>query len=349
LKQIPCAKSIALDRFGRFYKKAIMTLSVALCTCNGERYLLEQLQSIARQTRLPDELVVCDDASEDDTAAVIGRFAERAGFKISLCQNVDRLGVTQNFARAFSLCSGDIIVPCDQDDLWDPAKLAVLEEAFRNQSDLLMAFHDLALIGTKGEDAGPTPSQRTQWKCLGFGPQQQTKLNRGEAFPLLLRSNVITGAAVAFRRPLLQRALPIPDRFVHDEWLGLVAAATGRILSIDRPLVRYRQHDAQAIGAAATALLAQYRYARANMDRAYFVRMLERTQSLQERLRANAGAVLHPKYHALVSEKRSHAQARLRMRDQTLIRWPLAFGEAFRGRYGRFGYGLKSFLQDLVL
>jgi hypothetical protein len=154
---------------------------------------------------------------------------------------------------------------------------------------------------------------------------------------------------MAFRASLLNRALPIPKFFVHDEWLSLVAAATGPILSIDRPLVRYRQHDRQAIGAAASALFAQYRYAQANMDRPYFVRMLERTQSLQERLQTNADAVVQQRYHSLVSEKRSHAQIRLRMRDQALIRWPLAIGEAVRGRYGRFGYGFKSFLQDLVL
>ncbi len=57
-----------------------MTLSVALCTFNGESYLLDQLESIARQTRLPDELVVCDDRSEDGTFAVIDRFAHRVGF-----------------------------------------------------------------------------------------------------------------------------------------------------------------------------------------------------------------------------------------------------------------------------
>jgi glycosyltransferase involved in cell wall biosynthesis len=320
-----------------------MRMSVALCTFNGERYLLEQLESIARQTRLPDELVVCDDASEDGTAAIVGRFADRAGFKLSFCQNADRLGVTQNFAQAFSLCSGDIIVPCDQDDLWDRTKLAALEEAFRVDTDLLLAFHDLALIAAEGE-----LTTTTQWQRLGFGSQQQTKLNRGEAFPLLLRFNVITGAALAFRRSLLKRALPIPDCFVHDEWLGLVAAATGKILSIGQPLVRYRQHDRQAIGAATSALFAQYRYARANMDRGYFVRMLERTQCLQDRLQTAADAVVHARYHSLVCEKRSHAQTRLRMRDQALIRWPLAIGEAFRGRYGRFGYGFKSFLQDLV-
>jgi glycosyltransferase involved in cell wall biosynthesis len=321
-----------------------MLLSVALCTFKGELYLLEQLESIARQTRLPDELVVCDDGSNDATIAVVSRFAEQAGFKISVCVNATRLGVTQNFERAFSLCSGELIVPCDQDDLWEPDKLAVLEVAFREAPQLLLAFHDLALMTPSGEAVSDT-----QWQRLNFGADQQSRLNTGEAFERLLRFNVVTGAAMAFRASLLNHAMPIPKSFVHDEWLGLVAAATGRILSIDRPLVRYRQHDRQAIGAAASALFAQYRYARANMDRDYFVRMLERTQSLQERLQTNADAVVHPRYHSLVSEKRSHAQTRLRMRDQVLIRWPLAIGEAFRGRYGRFGYGFKSFLQDLVL
>jgi glycosyltransferase involved in cell wall biosynthesis len=321
-----------------------MRLSVALCTFNGERYLLEQLESIERQTRLPDEIVVCDDGSEDDTAAIIGRFTSRARVKVSLCVNPTRLGVTQNFARAFSLCQGDLLVPCDQDDVWEPQKLAVLEAAFRDDPQLLLAFHDLALITPEGKFSGDT-----QWQRLHFGPGQQGEVNAGEAFERLLRFNVVTGAAMAFRASLLNLALPVPEWFVHDEWLGLVAAGTGRVRCIDQPLVRYRQHDKQAIGAAGSALLSQFRHARANMDRAYFVRLLERTQSLQERLRANADAVLHAKYHSLVSEKRSHAQARLRMRDQTLIRWPLAIGEAFRGRYGRFGYGFRSFLQDLVL
>ena len=342
--QVGRSGEFAIDDAVQFGQKPLMRLSVALCTFNGERYLLEQLESIERQTRLPDEIVVCDDSSEDDTAAVIDRFASSVRVKVSLCVNSTRLGVTHNFARAFSLCQGDLIVPCDQDDVWEPQKLAVLEAAFRDDPQLLLAFHDLALITPEGKFSGDT-----QWQRLNFGSAQQGKVNTGEAFERLLRFNVVTGAAMAFRASLLKYALPIPDCFVHDEWLGLLAAATGSVLSINRPLVQYRQHDRQVIGAAASALFSQYRYAHANMDRAYFVRMLERTQCLQDRLQNTADAVLHPRYHSLVSEKRSHAQTRLRMRDQALIRWPLAIGEAFRGRYGRFGYGFKSFLQDLVL
>jgi hypothetical protein len=96
-------------------------------------------------------------------------------------------------------------------------------------------------------------------------------------------------------------------------------------------------------------MLAQYRHARANMGRPYFVRMVERARRLHERLSLHRDALVNPRSLSMVEEKLSHAQTRLRMRDEALIRWPLAIGEAVRGRYGRFGYGLKSFLQDLVL
>jgi len=337
-------KPFGIDGLGRFDKKATMTLSVALCTFNGERFLLNQLQSIAAQTRLPDEIVVCDDRSQDATTAVIGEFARRVNFKVSLCVNAERLGATQNFARAFSLCSGEILVPCDQDDVWEPDKLAVLDSAFRDDPRLLLAFHDLAVVTPEGILTGGT-----QWERLGFGQALQARVNGGEAFESLLRFNLVTGAAMAFRASLGRTALPIPECFVHDEWIALVAAAAGRVLSIDRPLTRYRQHGRQAIGPAAPNLITQFRHARNSMDRAHFVRMVERTRRLRERLTAAGDALRETKRLSLVEEKLSHAQARLRMRDQTLIRWPLAFGEAVRGRYGRFGYGFKSFLQDLVL
>jgi glycosyltransferase involved in cell wall biosynthesis len=335
---------IAIDDVDHFDKKPLMMLSVALCTFNGEQYLAEQLDSIERQTRLPDEIVVCDDRSEDGTVAVIGGFAARVGCRVSFCMNPKRLGATQNFARAVSLCRGDIIVPCDQDDLWEPDKLDVLEGIFRDNAELLLAFHDLAVITPEGK-----PTGRSQWARLQFGRPLQDSFNRGEAFELLLRFNVVTGAAMAFRSSLQRSALPIPEGFVHDEWIGLIAAATGKVQCIDRPLVRYRQHALQMIGPATPNLAGQYRHARANMNHSYFVRMVERTRRLHQRLLEHSDALLRPECLSLVEEKLSHAQIRLRMRDRALIRWPLAIGEAVRGRYGRFGYGFKSFLQDLVL
>ena len=72
-------------------------VSVALCTCNGGRFLAEQLQSIASQTRLPQELVICDDASTDDTVSMIQGFSRTAPFPVKLFQNAERLGPAKNF------------------------------------------------------------------------------------------------------------------------------------------------------------------------------------------------------------------------------------------------------------
>src|SRR5687767_8613501 len=107
-----------------------MSVSVALCSYNGAAYIAEQLRSIAEQTLLPEELVICDDGSSDSTVAIIRAFASEAPFKVLLFQNEQKLGVARNFQKALSLCTGDIIAMSDQDDVWMPIKLEKLCGAF---------------------------------------------------------------------------------------------------------------------------------------------------------------------------------------------------------------------------
>ena len=95
-----------------------MNLSIALATYNGAVYLKEQLESIAAQTRTPDELVISDDQSTDDTLRVIEEFAATAGFPVRLSVNEANLGIAKNFEKAISLCRGDLIFLSDQDDVW---------------------------------------------------------------------------------------------------------------------------------------------------------------------------------------------------------------------------------------
>ncbi len=90
--------------------------SVAMCTFNGGRFLAEQLESIASQTRLPYELVACDDHSTDDTIAILKAFQANAPFPVQIVQNAMRMGSTRNFDQAIGMCSGDFIALCDQDD-----------------------------------------------------------------------------------------------------------------------------------------------------------------------------------------------------------------------------------------
>ena len=92
-------------------------LSIAMATYNGERYIAEQLSSIAHQTRLPDELVLSDDASTDGTLDIVKDFMKCAPFPIRLLVNRNRLSSSRNFEVAMRACNGDIIFLCDQDDV----------------------------------------------------------------------------------------------------------------------------------------------------------------------------------------------------------------------------------------
>ena len=98
-------------------------ISVALCTYNGERFLRQQLESIQQQSRLPDELVVCDDRSRDQTVAIVREFATSVSFPVVIVQNPETLGSSRNFEKAIRLCTGDLIALSDQDDIWYPNRL----------------------------------------------------------------------------------------------------------------------------------------------------------------------------------------------------------------------------------
>jgi glycosyltransferase involved in cell wall biosynthesis len=104
-----------------------------MCTYNGSRHLKSQLDSISAQTRLPSELVICDDASSDDTVPIIEQFAASVPFRVRLDVNAQNLGSTKNFEKAIQKCKGDLIALSDQDDVWLPRKLEVLEAEFQSK------------------------------------------------------------------------------------------------------------------------------------------------------------------------------------------------------------------------
>ena len=126
--------------------KTRLSLSIALASYNGERYIAEQLDSIARQTRLPDELIISDDASSDATPAIVRDFAQRALFPVRVLQNSERAGSTRNFEIAIRACKGDIIFLCDQDDVWYPDKISLVEERFINDPGAGAVFTDADVV-----------------------------------------------------------------------------------------------------------------------------------------------------------------------------------------------------------
>src|SRR5689334_9736183 len=164
-----------------------------MCTFDGARYIEAQLASIAAQTVRPAELVVSDDGSTDGTVALVERFAATVDFPVKVSVNPHRLGVTANFERASELCSGEVIVLADQDDVWLPHRLATLARLFENDDHLLLAFSNAWLINEQGRRTGDL-----HWSIVGFSAAQQARMTR-DPFGQLMGRSIVSGCSLAFR------------------------------------------------------------------------------------------------------------------------------------------------------
>jgi glycosyltransferase involved in cell wall biosynthesis len=200
-------------------------VSIALCTYNGERFLPQQLDSLLAQTHANLEIVASDDGSSDATPSLLERYA-RADRRIRVVANAENLGFAGNFARALSLCRGEYIAPCDQDDVWSPDKIAALLAVIGERA---LAYCDSTLVDEQGAPAGYRMSQ--------IVPMLSTDDPAPFAF-----GNCVSGHAMLFRKDLLARALPTPPAFFYDWWIAAVAATAGGVVFCERSLVMYRQH-----------------------------------------------------------------------------------------------------------
>ena len=132
-------------------------ISIALCTHNGAKYLPLQLEGIVSQRVQPYEIVICDDLSSDNTIFIIQEFATSAKIPTRIFSNELRIGVIANFSKAISLCQGEYVALCDQDDIWLPEKLELTfkkmkeaEEKYSSEIPLLV-HTDLTVINSEDE------------------------------------------------------------------------------------------------------------------------------------------------------------------------------------------------------
>jgi glycosyltransferase involved in cell wall biosynthesis len=223
-------------------------ISVALCTYNGERYLPAQLESIAAQTRLPDELVVCDDASTDRTAKMVRSFARSAPFPVRLTVNAANLGSNANFEQAICLCRGEFIALSDQDDIWFPSRLERSAWFLEHHPPCGLVFADGEIIDGDGRLLNTR-----LWQQFHFDPPLKDALWQGDYRPLA-RFRFITGATVMFRARFRPYLFPILGEWVHDGWIANLIACLSGICFVDEPLIYYRRHERQQIGLGGAAL-----------------------------------------------------------------------------------------------
>ena len=200
-------------------------ISIAMATYNGASFLNEQLESFARQTRLPDELIVTDDSSTDETLELLHAFARTAPFPVRVHRNPENLGFTRNFETALSLCTGDIIFLSDQDDVWLPQKIATVAGYFERDPSAQVIVNDALLVDARLHGSGHT--------------QRQNIVRAGQSL-----KSFFTGCCSAHRRSWHELALPIPPEIpAHDFWINCLAIELGCARQITEVLQLFRRHE----------------------------------------------------------------------------------------------------------
>lgn len=192
----------------------------------------EQLNSLINQTYPNFDIIAVDDCSTDGTLAILNRYAQQnPNFTVYL--NDTNLGFIKNFEKGCSLATGELIALCDQDDVWDKDKLTLMADAMGEHA---MVYHDSLIcdehLNNSGQKLSASANLRSRYNCL-----ENAVFCR------------IYGNTILFKQQLLKALIPFPVFIPHDWFISYVATLNGGIKYLDLPLVLYRQHASNAIGA----------------------------------------------------------------------------------------------------
>lgn len=324
-----------------------------MATFNGERFLEEQLESIAVQSRPPYELVVSDDGSSDATVSIIERFARRAPFPVHLERNPTALGYGENFMRAAARCSGDWIAFCDQDDIWLPNKLNRCAKAIEaGPPDLRLIVHEAEVAGANLNSTGrlygwrrdelkPRLTLSPEWFSLGL-----TQVFSADLVRLLP-----TSPRLSFRWHAHREA--------HDVWIALLAGCTGSILLLSEALLIYRRHDQTVTTSGPQKRIVRITEAMRNNGSQYQARadyIEEAAKRLQKLAESDPGGPFY-EYLSDAAREIGRYAATMRIRASAYrARSPLAAARVvirlgLKGAYSdsRWPFGARRFLKDLAL
>ena len=317
-------------------------ISIALATYNGEKYLRKQLDSFQHQSLLPDELVVCDDCSKDNTLGILNEFSEIARFPVKVFVNQQNLGYARNFEKTLSLCTGDIVFLSDQDDAWFPMKLETVIAEFDQNPEAQVIVNDMIIA-----DELLSPSTSTQLgNILAAGGNSD---------------DFYSGCCVAIRKGFLGIVLPFPEGpLSHDNWINHLAQALNVRVLLPVALQLYRRHSENASLWALSSPkgMSQFRMFRATGLKPStngWQDQLERYRHTMERIVRDGDSLecmglAERQYIAMrfLGRRKTNLEARISLTSKPrILRWPSVIAFWLSGGYADFATW-KSALKDLV-
>jgi glycosyltransferase involved in cell wall biosynthesis len=214
---------------------------ILLATYNGACYLEEQIESLFLQTYNDFVIVAHDDGSTDGTVPILRKYVERFPDKFYFIDDGIATGSAQNnFYHLMSLCDFDFAFFCDQDDYWHKDKLSTFLGVFpADHQEPTVVYGDLEVV-----DEGLNLISHSMWEFQRTGPTLARDLKT------LACRNPVTGCCMAINRGVKKILYTTPDSIMHDWWIALlVKKHNGNLIALSIPLVKYRQHDSNQVGA----------------------------------------------------------------------------------------------------
>ena len=209
-------------------------ISIAMTSFNGEKYIQAQIDSILSQTIKDFEFIICDDCSTDNTREILNEYSKNDK-RVRLFFNETNLGFKKNFEKAISLCKGDYVALSDQDDIWLPNHLEVLQKII-GTADIACA--DAELIDENDKSLELSLSQTDEFYYF----DNSSKL----LYRILGKGNCFQGASMLIKKSFFDKALPIPEEVkYHDAWFAACACCGNGINYDFTPVTLYRQHSSQ--------------------------------------------------------------------------------------------------------
>jgi hypothetical protein len=308
------------------------------------------LQSLLDQTYRISELVVFDDNSVDATRNILLDFKNNCEFPVFIHFNQRNVGVVGNFQQAIAGCTGDLIALADQDDVWQPHKIAEVVDRFIREPACGYVFSDAELVDEQGQNMG-----RTLWKSVGFDAARLARYRGDNQLQTMLRGgNFVYGTTLVFRSKFRSEILPIASKSLactHDTWIALYLSALGHYgIALPAALVQYRQHASQLFGGGkertSVEKIKYLTQSRPDIDLAHVSALL----ALAERIRRDASRPGVQESVVQLTHLATHLRARYRgSRLGRFARLKILLPEIISRRYSQYSSSAMSILKDLLL
>lgn len=315
--------------------RQINCISVAMCTYNGASYIAEQIESILMQSHLPDEIVICDDGSVDETVSIIENYKSGTDLIFKIIKNEQRLGFVKNFEKAISSCQGDIIFLADQDDIWHFNKIDTVIQSLICRPDVFGVTHNGRLVNSLGEYQGFTKFDQIK---RGYGSKAKS----------------ITGTLSCLTKDSLGLILPFPDGIKsHDKWINYVFSwLPQNWIYLNNCLSDIRRHDNNTSIWVVNSfkpinridVLLEQLKSNPSLD---YADRLSMNSALSSRLSCNNYLPFDDIRYKLLSESKSLTFRSILIKKFFLLRLIMSIYLFISGGYKYFN-GYKSFLRDIV-